>query len=85
MCQFFPFSIYYKYFYLFLFCINFNTFTSGFQRISHASHIYEFEKDVKPFKEEFGTRIFVRCEEINFRLQAPLETEKGPLCQVIFY
>lgn len=52
------------------------------QRVSHSSQIYELEKDVKPFKEEFGTRILVKCEEINFRLQAPLETEKGPLCQV---
>lgn len=52
------------------------------QRVSHSSHIYELEKDVKPFKEEFGTRIFIRCDEISFKLLAPLETEKGPLCQV---
>lgn len=40
---------------------------------------------MKPFKEEFGTRILVQCDEINFRLQAPLETENGSLCQVSNY
>ncbi|KFM62574.1 Dedicator of cytokinesis protein 9, partial [Stegodyphus mimosarum] len=52
------------------------------QRMNHTAHVYDFEKEVKPFKEEFGTRIFVKCEEISFKLQAPLDNEKGPLCQV---
>ncbi|KAG8197439.1 hypothetical protein JTE90_014923 [Oedothorax gibbosus] len=50
------------------------------QRSVHSSHTYDLE--VKPFKEEFGTRILVKCEKITFRLQAPLETEKSSLCQV---
>ncbi|GIY02465.1 hypothetical protein CDAR_369792 [Caerostris darwini] len=52
------------------------------QRMIHSSHSYDFEKEVKPYKEEFGTRILVKCEEISFRLQAPLENEKNSLCQV---
>ncbi|GFY79358.1 dedicator of cytokinesis protein 9 [Trichonephila inaurata madagascariensis] len=52
------------------------------QRMIHSSHTYDFEKEVKPYKEEFGTRILVKCEEISFRLQAPLESEKNSLCQV---
>ncbi|GBN28755.1 Dedicator of cytokinesis protein 9, partial [Araneus ventricosus] len=52
------------------------------QRMIHSAHNYDFEKEVKPYKEEFGTRILVKCEEISFRLQAPLESEKDSLCQV---
>ncbi|CAL1287948.1 unnamed protein product [Larinioides sclopetarius] len=52
------------------------------QRMIHSAHNYDFEKEVKPYREEFGTRILVKCEEISFRLQAPLESEKDSLCQV---
>ena len=37
---------------------------------------------VEPFEENFGHRFFVRCDSISFRLQAPIDGEKGPLGQV---
>ncbi|XP_046447610.1 dedicator of cytokinesis protein 9-like isoform X2 [Daphnia pulex] len=37
---------------------------------------------VKPFEDNFGHRFFARCESINFRLQAPIDGDKGPLGQV---
>nr|XP_042902706.1 dedicator of cytokinesis protein 9 isoform X1 [Parasteatoda tepidariorum] len=52
------------------------------QRSLHLSNYHDLEKDVKPFKEEFGVKIFVRCEELSFKLQVPLENEKNSLCQV---
>uniref|UniRef100_T1J4R8 Dedicator of cytokinesis protein 9 n=1 Tax=Strigamia maritima TaxID=126957 RepID=T1J4R8_STRMM len=40
------------------------------------------EHDVEPYKEQFVSRVLVRCESIKFRLQMPLESERGTLCQV---
>jgi hypothetical protein len=37
----------------------------------------------EPYKEKFGQRFLIKCESINFRLQAPIDGEKGPLGQVI--
>uniref|UniRef100_A0A0P6E5D7 Dedicator of cytokinesis protein n=2 Tax=Daphnia magna TaxID=35525 RepID=A0A0P6E5D7_9CRUS len=37
---------------------------------------------VKPYEENFGNRFFARLESINFRLQAPIDGDKGPLGQV---
>ena len=37
---------------------------------------------VEPFKEKFGQRFVARCESVNFRLQAPVDGDKGPLGQV---
>ncbi len=37
---------------------------------------------VEPFEENFGHRFFLRCDSISFRLQAPIDGEKGPLGQV---
>ncbi|XP_023290391.1 dedicator of cytokinesis protein 9 isoform X2 [Orussus abietinus] len=39
------------------------------------------ETNVDPYKEQFGQRIFVKCESLKFRLQAPID-EKESLCQV---
>jgi hypothetical protein len=39
------------------------------------------EPNVEPFKEIFGQKILIKCEEIKFRLQAPIDdTER--LCQI---
>lgn len=40
---------------------------------------------VKPFEDNFGHRFFARCESVNFRLQAPIDGDKGPLGQVGFF
>lgn len=37
---------------------------------------------VEPFKEKFGQRFVARCESVNFRLQAPVDGDKGPPGQV---
>lgn len=39
------------------------------------------EQNIDPYKEQFGHRIFVKCESLKFRLQAPID-EKESLCQV---
>lgn len=39
------------------------------------------DHNVDPYKEQFGHRIFVKCESLKFRLQAPID-EKESLCQV---
>lgn len=39
------------------------------------------DSNVDPYKEQFGYRIFVKCESLKFRLQAPID-EKESLCQV---
>ncbi|XP_044001761.1 dedicator of cytokinesis protein 9 isoform X3 [Aphidius gifuensis] len=36
---------------------------------------------IEPYKEQFGQRIFVKCETLKFRLQAPID-ENETLCQV---
>ncbi|XP_077554524.1 dedicator of cytokinesis protein Ziz isoform X3 [Haemaphysalis longicornis] len=51
-------------------------------RSSSCVHISSYERRVEPFKEEFNTRIFVKCEEVKFNLQAPLDCQNGSLCQV---
>ncbi|XP_076304439.1 dedicator of cytokinesis protein Ziz isoform X14 [Tachypleus tridentatus] len=61
---------------------NLFTIYPDLQRISMSSHLIEYEQDVQPYKEEFGIQIFVKCEEIRFRLLTPLDGERGPLCQV---
>ena len=38
---------------------------------------------VDPYKEKLMHRILVSCQSIQFRLQAPIDGEKGPLGQVI--
>ena len=40
---------------------------------------------VKPFEDNFGHRFFARCESVNFRLQAPIDGDKGPLGQVGYF
>ncbi|XP_077513928.1 dedicator of cytokinesis protein Ziz isoform X7 [Amblyomma americanum] len=52
------------------------------QKSSSCVHISSYERRVEPFKEEFNTRIFVKCEEVKFNLQAPLDCQNGSLCQV---
>ncbi|KAG8037848.1 hypothetical protein G9C98_006059 [Cotesia typhae] len=37
--------------------------------------------NVDPYKEQFGQRIFIKCETLKFRLQAPID-ENESLCQV---
>ncbi|XP_008205538.1 dedicator of cytokinesis protein 9 isoform X2 [Nasonia vitripennis] len=39
------------------------------------------ENNIEPYKEQFNQRIFVKCESIKFKLQAPIE-EQESLCQV---
>ncbi|KAF5297752.1 hypothetical protein FQR65_LT09926 [Abscondita terminalis] len=38
-------------------------------------------EQIEPYKEQFGQRIFIKCESINFKLQVPID-EKETLCQV---
>ncbi|XP_033225104.1 dedicator of cytokinesis protein 9 isoform X4 [Belonocnema kinseyi] len=40
-----------------------------------------YEGNVDPYKEQFGQRIFVKCESLKFRLQAQID-ENASLCQV---
>lgn len=40
------------------------------------------ENAIEPFKEKFGFRLMVKCEEVKFRLQAPVEGENDALGQV---
>lgn len=52
----------------------------------HIAHIKtqtspSTDHNVDPYKEQFGHRIFVKCESLKFRLQAPID-EKESLCQV---
>lgn len=46
-----------------------------------AQQVSEYDRPAKPFEEQKDTRLFIRCDEIKFKLQAPLE-ERGQLCQV---
>ncbi|XP_014295486.1 dedicator of cytokinesis protein 9 isoform X2 [Microplitis demolitor] len=39
------------------------------------------DRNIDPYKEQFGQRIFIKCETLKFRLQAPIE-ENESLCQV---
>lgn len=39
------------------------------------------EANVEPYKEVFGKQIFVKCENIKFRLQAPID-DSDNLCQI---
>lgn len=39
-------------------------------------------ENVEPYREQFGQRIFLKCDSLQFRLLAPMETEKDPLCQI---
>ena len=39
------------------------------------------ESNIEPYKEQFNQRVFVSCENIRFRLQAPIDKEES-LCQV---
>lgn len=39
------------------------------------------DNNVEPYREQFGHRMFVKCESLKFRLQAPID-EKESLCQV---
>lgn len=39
------------------------------------------ESNVEPYKEVFGKQIYVKCENIKFRLQAPID-ESDNLCQI---
>lgn len=52
------------------------------QKISSSGQVTSYEREARPFKEEFDTRLFVKCEEVKFKLQAPLDCERGSLCQV---
>ncbi|KAG8250951.1 hypothetical protein J6590_091071 [Homalodisca vitripennis] len=40
------------------------------------------ETSVEPYREHFGQRFLVRCENIKFRLQAPINGDREILCQV---
>lgn len=46
-----------------------------------AQQVSEYDRLAKPFEEQKDTRLLIRCDEIKFKLQAPLE-ERGQLCQV---
>ncbi|XP_064456848.1 dedicator of cytokinesis protein 9-like isoform X3 [Ornithodoros turicata] len=52
------------------------------QKSTNLSVVSNYERHVEPFKEDLHTRVFVRCEEVKFKLQAPLDCDKGSLCQV---
>lgn len=52
----------------------FGTIHSQFVRMPSEPH-------VEPFKEVFGQRIFIKCEELKFRLQAPID-ESEKMCQI---
>ena len=40
------------------------------------------ENSIEPYKEKFGLRFLVKCEEVKFKLLAPIEGENDALCQV---
>lgn len=40
------------------------------------------DNSTEPYKEKFGLRFLVKCEEVKFRLQAPVEGEQEVFCQV---
>lgn len=52
----------------------FGTIHSQFSRVPAEPH-------VEPFKEIFGQRIFIKCEELKFRLQASFD-DNDKLCQL---
>ncbi|XP_067121236.1 dedicator of cytokinesis protein 9 isoform X3 [Centruroides vittatus] len=43
---------------------------------------FEYEKPIEPPKEEFKMRIFIKFEELKFKLQAPTENDKEPISQI---
>lgn len=49
-----------------------------YQTPNKATHT----ENAEPYREQFGQRIFLKCDSLQFRLQAPMETEKDPLCQL---
>lgn len=40
------------------------------------------ENSIEPYKEKFGFRILVKCEEVKFKLQTPFEGEHEVFGQV---
>lgn len=43
------------------------------------------ENPIEPYKEKFGLRFMVKCEEVKFRLQAPGDGENevyGQVCTI---
>jgi len=56
---------------------------SVYPHIPHArTHAGQsVDHNIDPYKEQFSHRIFVKCESLKFRLQAPID-EKESLCQV---
>lgn len=40
------------------------------------------ETTIEPYKEKFGLRFLAKCEEVKFKLQAPIEGENDALGQV---
>ncbi|KAK3914024.1 Dedicator of cytokinesis protein 9 [Frankliniella fusca] len=53
----------------------------------HMPHVKQgalssVESNIEPFKEKFGLRILAKCEELKFKLQAPVEGESETLGQV---
>lgn len=53
-----------------------------FQYLRPNDTLMQAGSKVKPYEENFGNRFFARLESINFRLQAPIDGDKGPLGQV---
>ncbi|KAK9718639.1 PH domain [Popillia japonica] len=48
---------------------------------SKSSHSGGLQDQIEPYKEMFGTRVFVKCETISFKLQAPGEGDRD-VCQI---
>lgn len=46
------------------------------------SSAYLNDSTPEPYKEQFGVRILVKCEEIKFRLQAPVGEDGSECTQV---
>lgn len=80
LCPFQPvsycFSIGYVYLYLTLF------YWFLFKFLGASDVLMQTGSKTEPFEESFGHRFFTRVESINFRLQAPIDGDKGPLGQV---
>ncbi|XP_035734604.1 dedicator of cytokinesis protein 9-like isoform X2 [Vespa mandarinia] len=54
---------------------------SNMSRVKTPTGGNSTEHNIDPYKEQFGHRIFIKCETLKFRLQAPID-EKETLCQV---
>ncbi|XP_054285049.1 dedicator of cytokinesis protein 9 [Macrosteles quadrilineatus] len=53
-----------------------------FMPLSKAGSSQLGEASVEPYREHFGQRLLVRCENLKFRLQAPINGDREILCQL---